>query len=148
MPPSEPRWEVQSCHFRVRRARLNEIPRGLSTSLWPFVLLPGQPGPGLVTGIRPDLYWDMNCRFVGLFFLASAVTLLAPDYGFGGSSRKSKPPASGEGKDKPKISLTADPAFGFTPVSVVLTGDLTGIDLHGRNFCHAAIMLLCIDPGP
>ena len=89
----------------------------------------------------------MNCRFVGLFFLASAVTLLAPDYGFGGSSRKSKPPASGEGKDKPKISLTADPAFGFTPVSVVLTGHLTGIDLHDRNFCHAAIIWVRIDPG-
>lgn len=48
---------------------------------------------------------------------------------------------------KPKMALTADPAFGFTPVTVVLTGHLTGVDLHDRNFCHAAISWVRIDPG-
>ncbi|OLD64735.1 MAG: hypothetical protein AUI47_04520 [Acidobacteria bacterium 13_1_40CM_2_68_5] len=88
----------------------------------------------------------MTRRFVGLFVLAYVVTLLAPDYA-SGTSRKAKPPASGEGKEKPRISLTADPAFGFTPVSVILTGHLTGVDLHDRNFCHAAVIWVRIDPG-
>lgn len=60
------------------------------------------------------------------------------------AARKDKPAA---GKDKPRLSLIADPAFGFTPVTVTLTGHLTGVDLHDRNFCHAAITWVRIDPG-
>jgi hypothetical protein len=52
-----------------------------------------------------------------------------------------------EEKDKPRLSLIADPAVGFTPVSVTLTGHLTGVDLHDRNFCHAAVTWIRIDPG-
>ena len=60
-------------------------------------------------------------------------------------SRKNKP--APEDKDKPKLSLTPDPAFGFTPVTVILTGHLSGVDLHDRNFCHAAVTWVRIDPG-
>ena len=60
-------------------------------------------------------------------------------------SRKNKP--APEDKNKPKLSLTPDPAFGFTPVTVILTGHLSGVDLHDRNFCHAAVTWVRIDPG-
>src|SRR5947209_456147 len=121
-------------------------PAWLSTRPWPLVLPPGQPESGLVPVIRPGLYWTMNRRLVVLLFLASAATLLAPEF-ISGTSRKTKPSSSGDGKDKPRISLTADPTFGFTPVTVVLTGHLTGVDLHDRNFCHAATIWVRIDPG-
>ena len=66
-----------------------------------------------------------------------------------GSSRKPKPPTgkAAEGEGKPKLALTADPAFGFTPVTVILTGALSGVNLHDRNFCHAAVTWIRIDPG-
>jgi len=60
-------------------------------------------------------------------------------------SRKNKP--APEDKDKPKLSLTPDPAFGFTPLTVILTGHLSRVDLHDRNFCHAAVTWVRIDPG-
>ena len=60
-------------------------------------------------------------------------------------SRKNKP--APEEKNKPRVTLTPDPAFGFTPVTVILTGHLSGVDLHDRNFCHAAITWVRIDPG-
>lgn len=65
------------------------------------------------------------------------------------AARKPKPPAGkkGEEEQKPKLVLTADPAFGFTPVTVFITGALSGIELHDRNFCHAAVTWIRIDPG-
>lgn len=60
-------------------------------------------------------------------------------------SRKNKP--APEEKEKPKLTLRPDPAFGFTPVTVILTGHLSGVDLHDRNFCHAAVTWVRIDPG-
>ena len=75
-----------------------------------------------------------------LLFLAALVILLPTE----AAARKVK---SDPGKDKPRLSLIADPAFGFTPVTVTLTGHLTGVDLHDRNFCHAAVTWVRIDPG-
>jgi hypothetical protein len=75
-----------------------------------------------------------------LLFLAALVILLPTE----AAARKVKPDP---GKDKPRLSLIADPAFGFTPVTVTLTGHLTGVDLHDRNFCHAAVTWVRIDPG-
>src|SRR6266850_6963605 len=75
-----------------------------------------------------------------LLFLAALVLLLPTE----AAARKVKPDP---GKDKPRLSLIADPAFGFTPVTVTLTGHLTGVDLHDRNFCHAAVTWVRIDPG-
>jgi hypothetical protein len=63
------------------------------------------------------------------------------------ASRKDKPSRQDEDKTKPKLTLRADPTFGFTPVTVTLTGHLTGVDLHDRNFCHAAVTWVRIDPG-
>lgn len=53
----------------------------------------------------------------------------------------------GPGKDKPKLVLSADPAVGFTPVTTILTGHLTGVDMRDPNFCHAAVTWVRIDPG-
>ncbi len=80
-------------------------------------------------------------RFLFLFLaLVSAFPTLA-------ATHKDKPGREKNGKEKPRLTLTADPAFGFTPVTVTLTGHLTGVDLHDRNFCHAAITWVRIDPG-
>lgn len=88
----------------------------------------------------------MTCRLVAVpvvgLLLATGL-VVSPAFG---SSRKPKPPPP-EDQDKPKVVLTADPAFGFTPVTVVLTGSLTGIGPHDRNFCHAAVTWVRIDPG-
>jgi len=75
-----------------------------------------------------------------LLFLAALAILLPTE----AAARKVKPDP---GKDRPRLSLIADPAFGFTPVTVTLTGHLTGVDLHDRNFCHAAVTWVRIDPG-
>ena len=82
--------------------------------------------------------------FVGPRFLCLvlAVTAVLPA---AAASRKDKP--ASEEKGKPKLTLTPQPAFGFTPLTVILTGHLTGVDLHDRNFCHAAVTWVRIDPG-
>jgi hypothetical protein len=56
-------------------------------------------------------------------------------------------PGKEAGDDKPRLRLVADPAFGFTPVTAVLTGQLSGIASDDRNFCHAAVTWVRIDPG-
>jgi len=81
-------------------------------------------------------------HIITTFLLLAAALTLSPSAQ--GRSRKEK---TDEDKDKPRISLIADPNFGFTPVTVTLTGHLTGIDLHDRNFCHAAVTWVRIDPG-
>lgn len=70
----------------------------------------------------------------------------------GGSGPAAAPAAGVAGKkdgpsDKPKLSLLADPAVGFTPLVTTITGQLTGIDRRDPNFCHAAITWIRIDPG-
>jgi hypothetical protein len=50
-------------------------------------------------------------------------------------------------REKPKLVLAAEPAVGFTPVTTILTGHLTGVDLRDPNWCHAAITWVRIDPG-
>ena len=83
----------------------------------------------------------MNLRLgVWLPLLMMLTSLALP-----AATRESKPEPKKE--DKPRLKLVADPAFGFTPVTVILTGHLTGVDLHDRNFCHAAITWIRIDPG-
>ncbi|OLD67126.1 MAG: hypothetical protein AUI52_01345 [Acidobacteria bacterium 13_1_40CM_2_68_10] len=75
-----------------------------------------------------------------LLALATALPVVA-------APRKDKLTREKEEKGKPKLTLKADPAFGFTPVNVTLTGHLAGVDLHDRNFCHAAVTWVRIDPG-
>jgi hypothetical protein len=83
---------------------------------------------------------NLRLRLLTLLLLPALVTAFPT----GGLARKDKP---APGKDKPRLTLIADPAFGFTPVFVTLRGHLTGVDLHDRNFCHAAITWVRIDPG-
>ncbi|MGH9748367.1 MAG: hypothetical protein ACRD6R_00385 [Candidatus Polarisedimenticolia bacterium] len=56
-------------------------------------------------------------------------------------------PSGRRDREKPRLTLRADPTVGFTPVTTVLTGHLTGIDLKDPNFCHPAVTWLRIDPG-
>jgi hypothetical protein len=56
-------------------------------------------------------------------------------------------PSGRRDREKPRLTLRADPAVGFTPVTTILTGHLTGIDLQDPNFCHPAVTWLRIDPG-
>lgn len=72
--------------------------------------------------------------------------VLPPAYP-GTEGRGKKGGAAREEKEKPRLRLTADPAVGFTPVTAILTGHLTGVDLHDPNFCHAAVTWVRIDPG-
>ncbi len=60
-------------------------------------------------------------------------------------ARKPSPPK--EETRKPKLRLVVAPAVGYAPVEAVLTGELTGVDPHDANFCHAAITWIRIDPG-
>ena len=48
---------------------------------------------------------------------------------------------------KPRIRLLATPSVGFTPVTVVLTGQLTGVEADDPNYCHAAVTWVTIEPG-
>lgn len=91
----------------------------------------------------------MGRRSVFLLLLGLLLVAGAADPPAVEAARKPKPPAakSDAREDKPKLALTADPAFGFTPVTVFITGALSGVDLHDRNFCHAAITWVRIDPG-
>lgn len=62
-------------------------------------------------------------------------------------SRARKPKSTEQGPHKPKLRLMASPSVGYAPVDVVLTGELTGVDLHDPNLCHAAVTWIRIDPG-
>lgn len=89
----------------------------------------------------------MGRRPIFLLLLGLLLVAVAAVSPVAGAARKPKPPAAPKGDGKPKLVLTADPAFGFTPVTVFITGALSGIDLHDRNFCHAAVTWVRIDPG-
>ena len=58
-----------------------------------------------------------------------------------------KSPESGEGKKGKKVILTASPMFGYAPLTVQLVATLTGVDPQDRNFCHAGITWIRVDPG-
>ena len=50
-------------------------------------------------------------------------------------------------QEKPRLRLVADPYVGFTPVTAIVTGHLTGLDRRDPNFCHSAVTWIRIDPG-
>lgn len=64
-----------------------------------------------------------------------------------GMARPRKPGTAEEEKDRPRLRLTGDRMVGFAPLSVVLTGQLTGVNPQDANFCHAAVTWTRIDPG-
>ena len=52
-----------------------------------------------------------------------------------------------EDRDKPRLRLLAEPAFGFTPVTALLTAHLTGVAPNDPNFCHPSVTWVRIRPG-
>ena len=56
-------------------------------------------------------------------------------------------PAQSKSRKTPKVSLTATPAFGFTPLAVQLVATLSGVGSRDSNFCHAGVTWVRIDPG-
>jgi hypothetical protein len=61
------------------------------------------------------------------------------------STDKQKPRE--EKENKPRVSLIVHPNVGFTPVTIVLTGHLSGVGPEDRNFCHPAVTWVRQDPG-
>jgi len=61
------------------------------------------------------------------------------------STGKQKPKEQKE--DKPRLSLIVLPNVGFTPVTAVLTGHLSGVDPGDHNYCHPAVTWVRQDPG-
>ena len=60
---------------------------------------------------------------------------------------KPKPEESPEDRGKPKLKLLAEPAYGFTPVTALLTANLTGVAPDDPNFCHPSVTWIRIRPG-
>jgi hypothetical protein len=55
--------------------------------------------------------------------------------------------AGDDNPNKPKIKLIAEPMVGFTPVTAVLTGQISGISPGDAAFCHPAVTWVRINPG-
>jgi hypothetical protein len=86
-------------------------------------------------GLRSQLPEIAVCLLIGLTLLV----LSHPNTRAGDTDR--------DDEGKPRIHLLPDKAVGFTPVHVVLTGSLSGVDSEDSNFCHAAVTWIRIDPG-
>lgn len=113
-------------------------------------MLPGIPRPSSVA-------------FACLILIVGGSTLLpdarsGPGHGRGDSEGSGHRSAGQEKHDqksgrksgensKPKLTLTAEPAVGFAPLVVIMTGHLTKVDLRDPNFCHAAVTWIRIAPG-
>jgi len=50
-----------------------------------------------------------------------------------------RPPAADPEPGKPALHLSVSPRHGFRPLTLTLTGELTGVDLSDQQFCHAGI---------
>jgi len=88
---------------------------------------------------------DRSTRHAAVAMAAlAALALLVPP---GAGARQHKETTTEGGKDRPRLRLTSDRAVGFTPLDIVLTGRLTGVDPRDANFCHAAVTWTRIDPG-
>ena len=56
-------------------------------------------------------------------------------------------PAGDAKGDKPRLKLIAEPAVGFTPVTTVLTGQISGVRPDDAAFCHPAVTWVRVNPG-
>jgi len=63
------------------------------------------------------------------------------------AGKQPKPEDDPEERDKPKLRLLAEPTYGFTPVTALLTAQLTGIAPDDPNFCHPSVTWIRIRPG-
>jgi len=57
------------------------------------------------------------------------------------------PLAGDDNSSKPRIRLIAEPMVGFTPVTTVLTGQISGIDPRDAAVCHPAVTWVRVNPG-
>jgi hypothetical protein len=88
-----------------------------------------------------------HSRIRSLFALpAAALLLIAALPGTALAARPRKPDKPKQ-DEKPRIHLTVSPAVGFTPLTALLSGQLSGVDPSDPNFCHAAVTWIRIDPG-
>jgi hypothetical protein len=93
------------------------------------------------------------CRRPVFFLLATILaipgplTMVLPSAHTGTLLQAKKRGEDKEEKEKPRLRLVADPYVGFTPVTAILTGHLTGVDRRDPNFCHPAVTWIRIDPG-
>jgi len=55
--------------------------------------------------------------------------------------------AGNDDHGKPKLKLRAEPAVGFTPVTTVLTGQISGVEPTDAAFCHPAVTWVRVNPG-
>jgi hypothetical protein len=84
---------------------------------------------------------------------ALVLCLTAPDLAVSGSAPPGDPEASGaaekgaESRPKLKLRLIAEPQVGFVPLTVMLTGTLTGVGPDDSNFCHPAVTWIRVSPG-
>jgi hypothetical protein len=49
--------------------------------------------------------------------------------------------------DKLRLKLVAEPAVGFTPVTTVLTAQISGVSPQDAAFCHPAVTWVRVNPG-
>lgn len=89
--------------------------------------------------------WDLSLftlRWITSAVLALALTVsLAPAPRAGNTGGDDEEKESG----KPRLRLVADTAVGFTPVEVVVTARLTGVDVDDPDFCHPAVTWIRLD---
>ncbi|MCZ6696531.1 MAG: hypothetical protein O7A63_08335 [Acidobacteria bacterium] len=78
--------------------------------------------------------------------MASLLLVVAIGVSLAPALRAGKPKTEAQkNSEKPRLRLVADKAVGFTPVEVVFTARLTGVNVEDPNFCHAAVTWVRID---
>lgn len=85
-----------------------------------------------------------SCGFPVRYGFALLALLLAITPAGAGRQKDKEQPA---GEEKPKILLKPDPAVGFTPLTVVVSGLVSGLRRTDPNFCHAAVTWSLVWPG-
>src|SRR5262245_61465434 len=70
---------------------------------------------------------------------AATVLVLAAVISSASGGNKNKPPSKPPEPAKPAVHLAATPKHGFRPLSVTLTGTLTGVDDNDAMYCHAGV---------
>ena len=85
----------------------------------------------------------MSRRPVLPLLVVAIAGLLVAVPGLGAREAPPKP----EDRGRLKITLSADPGVGFTPLTTMLTGHLSGVAPKDANFCHPAVTWIRVSPG-
>ena len=65
----------------------------------------------------------------------------------GARDKPKSDPARETEAEKPTLKLKVDPAVGFQPLTVTVSGLLSGVRRDDPNFCHAAVIWMLVAPG-